>query len=165
MESGSTSKVVAKLPVNWPWVAVDMDGTLCQDNHYPNFGPPRPGAKEAMQKLRSLGVKIMVFTARTAMLGLDSQYQDVNRVVDEIRAWSKEHDIPIDYVFPLPKPTHVLCFFDDRAIPVVNPPDPCRDHAYYWEDAMEVFQRRFGHKLKDWQREITPTTFEVANGA
>lgn len=155
----------AHVPVSHPWVAVDMDGTLCEDNHYPGFGGPRPGAQAAMEKLHQAGVKIMVFTARTAMLGLDGQYQDVNQVVQGIHNWAEKHDIHIDYVFPLPKPTHILCFFDDRAIPVVTPPDPSRDHGMFWDDAMEVFDRRFGRTLANWQREVTPTTFEVPNGA
>lgn len=155
----------ANIPVSHPWVAVDMDGTLCEDNHYPKFGPPRPGAREAMWNLRRMGVKIMVFTARTAMLGLDGKYQNVNNVVDDIHQWAGRHNVPIDYVFPLPKPTHILCFFDDRAIPVVNPPDPNRDHWQFWDDAMQVFEKRFGHKLQNWQREVTPSTFEVPNGA
>lgn len=155
----------AHIPVNHPWVWVDLDGTLMEDNQYPGFGQPRVGAKRAINRLHELGVRVMVFTARTGIIGLDGQYQNVNAVVDQIREWAAKHDIKIDYVFPLQKPTHVLCGFDDRVIPVVCPPDPSRDHWQFWDDAMQVFEKRFGHKLQNWQREVTPSTFEVPNGA
>jgi len=153
------------IPVSHPWCWVDMDGTLCEDNHYPRFGKPRPGARKALYEFKHMGLRIMVFTARTAMLGLDGKYQDVNQVIEEIKAWAQHNDIPIDYVFPLPKPTHILFGIDDRAISIVNPPDPSMDHEMYWQDVVATVKARFGHKLQNWQREVTPTTFGVQSGS
>lgn len=151
----------AHVPVNHAWCAIDMDGTLCEDNHYPKLGPPRPGAKEAMEKLHQMGYKVMVFTARTAIMGLDGQYQDVNQHVQAIYNWAERHQIKIDYVFPMPKPTHIVFFVDDRAIPIVSPPDSSRDHKHFWEDVIAAVERRFGPTAEGWQRDVTPNTFDV----
>lgn len=154
-------KPTAHIPVKHPWVPVDLDGTLMEDNHYPGFGPPRPGARWAMERLHDLGCKVMVYTARTGMLGLDGYYQDVNRVVEDIYLWAQQHCIKIDYVFPLPKPTHVLGFIDDRAVPIVCPPDSNRDHEQHWQDTMNAFERRFGQKILTWRDEVTPKSYQV----
>ena len=136
-----------KLPVKHPWVCVDLDGTLMEDGHYPDFGPPIPGAKEACEWLHQNGVKIMVFTARTCFLDLDGSYLNVNRVVESVLAWGRTHGIQIDYVFPMPKPTYVLAFFDDRAIRVT--PD-----AGGWPTALETFRQSY--MARDWKRDVLP---------
>ncbi len=101
-----------------PWVCIDLDGTIMEDGHFPGFGKPRPGARKYLNKIRNRGIKIMVFTARTGITDLDGRYQNVNKVVNEILQWCEENDIPCDYVFPLPKPTFVLAFFDNLNVHV-----------------------------------------------
>jgi hypothetical protein len=145
-----------------PWVAVDLDGCLMDDHYYPGFGPPRHGARDAMIYLKSLGLKIMVFTARTHISGLDGKFQNVNRVVDEIREWASGHEIPIDYIWPLPKPGSILCFFDDRAIRVSPPGQDSQGNGDFgWFDAINRFDHAYKEKVKDWLREVTPKSFLV----
>ncbi len=48
-------------------VCVDLDGVLNQFDGWKGpdyFHPPRPGAREFLQKLRSLGYEVVIFTVR-----------------------------------------------------------------------------------------------------
>jgi len=142
-----------------PWIAVDLDGTLMEDHHYPGFGLPRPGARDAMLYFKSLGLKIMVFTTRTHVSGLDGKFQNVNKIINAIHAWGVEHDIPLDYVWPYLKPASILCFFDDRGITVAPDGDCGLTGEEVWEMARHEFNIRYKDKIKDWLREITPQSF------
>lgn len=172
MNSTPKSKPTVQQMTDHPWVAVDLDGCLMEDHHFPGYGLPRPGAREAMARLRELGLKIMVFTARTHVSGLDGRFQNVNKVVDGIRDWAAEHNIAIDYVWPMPKPASILCFFDDRAI-TVKPAGECarfhqltpvRDCPIAWTEAMEEFEDRYAAKIPNWLREVTPKSFAIESG-
>jgi len=141
-----------QLPVSHPWVFVDLDGTLMEDGYYPDFGPPIPGAKAAMDVLKSKGLKIAIFTARTSPTGFDGKYLNVNKAIGRIYAWCARYDIPIDYVWPLPKPTYVVAFFDDRAIHVNS-----ANNGRAWEVALNEFFTRFGGAVAgDWQKAVLP---------
>ena len=142
------------MPVSNPWVAIDLDGTLMEDGHYPEFGPPIKGAKLACMTLKHFGIKIMVFTARTAITGLDGSFQDVNESVRGIYAWAAKYGIPIDYVFPMPKPTFVLAFIDDRAV----------EFNGSWLDAIDAIERKVGplnNISKEWIGKVLPPAKEV----
>jgi hypothetical protein len=154
-------KPIVRPTTDHPWVAIDLDGTLMEDHQYPGFGLPRPGARDAVLYLQSLGLKIMVFTTRTHVSGLDGKFQNVNKIVNDIHAWGKEHNIPIDYVWPYLKPAAVICFFDDRAISVrpPSPHDPLDD--FEWSEAIEEFNERYAATIPNWLREVTPKSFEV----
>jgi len=156
-------KPVTIQTTDWPWIAVDLDGTLMEDHHYPGFGLPRPGARDAMLYFKSLGLKIMVFTTRTHISGLDGKFQNVNKIVNNIHAWGVEHDIPLDYVWPYLKPASIICFFDDRAI-TVEPSEGAwerQEGSFQWRRAVDEFDRRYAKKIPDWLREITPKSFAV----
>jgi len=137
-----------KIPVSNPWIAVDLDGTIMQDGHFPGFGLPLVGAKEKLQKYSDLGIKNMIFTARTAILGLDGTYQNVNKAINDIYTWCKHHNIPCDYVFPMPKPTCILAFIDDRGIRM--------DKERGWQGVDNIMEKFYIPKLKDWKKEILP---------
>jgi hypothetical protein len=153
------NKPVVHQMTDHPWVAVDLDGCLMEDNHYPAFGAPRVGAKAAMDYLKSLKLKIMIFTARTHISGLDGKFQNVNKIVNDIYAWGGINEIPIDYVWPMPKPASIICFFDDRAIRVeatdVGLP------GFAWTAAINAFDHNYAEKIPNWLREVTPKSFAV----
>lgn len=67
-------------------LAVDLDGTLAKkkDYHTDKILDPVPDAKEIMQKVRDLGVKIIVFTVRG-----DKK---------QIETWLEKHEIEYDYI-------------------------------------------------------------------
>ena len=137
-----------KIPVSHPWICVDFDGTIMEDGYYPGFGPPKTGAMEKLTKYHSLGIKIMIFTARTSILGLDGTYQNVNKQIRAIEDWCRYNYIPCDYVYPLPKPTCVLAFIDDRAIRMEG------EHG--WDIVDAFMEKDYIPKLKDWKKAILP---------
>lgn len=105
------------LPVSHPWIAVDLDGTLLKDGHYPELGPPMPGAQSALYRLQQWGFKIMIWTARTSLTDLTGAFQDQNKVVDDIRDHLRRNLLPFDYVVPgHMKPALAYRMVDDRAI-------------------------------------------------
>jgi len=154
-------KPVTLQTTDWPWVAIDLDGTLMEDHQYPGFGLPRPGARDAVLYLKSLGLKIMVFTTRTHISGLDGKFQNVNKIVADIHAWGVEHDIPLDYVWPYLKPASIICFFDDRGITVRPPSEHDPFDGFAWPEAIEEFDERYAAKIPNWLREVTPHSFAV----
>lgn len=159
MSDQNKKEWASRIPVDHPWVALDLDGTLMEDGHYPDFGKPRPGAKAACEFFRSHGIKVMVFTARTSLLGLDGKFQNVVTAIQDVMDWAVFYEIPIDYVYPFPKPTFVLAFFDDRAIHVGKDVDA-------WAVALEQFEKTFGPTEKiteDWKRKLLPP--EVKDGS
>lgn len=66
-------------------IAVDFDGTLCEDQ-YPHIGKPMEGAVSAMQTLHEAGHYLIIWTCRTGEMLKDA----VN--------WLLEHGIPFDRV-------------------------------------------------------------------
>ena len=68
-------------------VAVDLDGTLAEYDGWKgedHFGSVRPGAVEAMQRLKSQGHKIIIFTTRGDKA--------------KVAAWLEKNDIPYDHI-------------------------------------------------------------------
>lgn len=105
-------------PVHNVWIAVDLDGTLMEGGHFPDFGPPTKGAQSAMQTLRDMGFKIMVWSSRTSSTDTDGKFQNINRIVKDIEAWLDKHHIPYDYIVSKDKkPSLIYRMIDDRAIP------------------------------------------------
>ena len=47
-------------------ICIDFDGTIAEWGKYPEPGPPTPGVKEALQKLKDKGLEIVVLSARTS---------------------------------------------------------------------------------------------------
>ena len=107
------------LAVDNVWVAVDLDGTLLESGHYPKLGPPKQWARESLKILRSWGLRIMYWTARTCLTEIDGKYQNVNKVIDDIKEHLVENRLwdNKDYIIPsMHKPALVYKLVDDRAI-------------------------------------------------
>ena len=69
-----------------PILAVDFDGTITQDNDYPNLGPLKKNCTEVLQRLNKWGCIIILWTCR------NSQY------LDDAVNYCQINRIPIDYV-------------------------------------------------------------------
>jgi hypothetical protein len=92
-------------------IAVDLDGTLAKSGPFDpkKIADPRPGAKDAMEKLKAKGCKIIINTVR----GTDKLVAD----------WLKKHEIPYDHINMNPdqpdgasdKPLADL-YIDDRGV-------------------------------------------------
>jgi Predicted hydrolases of the HAD superfamily len=80
-------------------IAVDFDGTLCEDR-YPRIGNPRPGAFDAMVQLHKRGHYLILWTCRKGYPLL------------EAIQWCACMGIPLDQV-NAPEPSNAKKFADD----------------------------------------------------
>jgi histidinol phosphatase-like enzyme len=103
------------IPVSKPWVAVDLDGTLCEDGHYPDFGKPVEDAKQMLNVLKDMGFNIMIWTNRASSRDLDGSLIDPSVQVTKIKEWCRINGIPCDYVPINEKPLYVYAFIDNKA--------------------------------------------------
>jgi ribonucleotide monophosphatase NagD (HAD superfamily) len=100
-------------------VVVDLDGTICE-HRFPAFGAPIAGAREALQRLRQAGYRIIIHTVRT------SSYYRANGLYDTevnsqeaISAYLQHHRIPFDEIWMHDKPVAVA-YIDDRGLRMVG---------------------------------------------
>lgn len=85
-------------------IAIDFDGTLCEFA-FPQIGPIKHGAKEAVDIFRALGFKIIIWSCRTChwdydVYGGDDPSEPTlerERVKDMI-AWLDKHGIAYDEI-------------------------------------------------------------------
>lgn len=105
-----------KLPFDNPHIAIDLDGTILESGHYPEFGPPQKGVKRALARLQEMGFKILIWTARTNQTNIDGSYQDIAAIIGDIKTHLKKHRIPFDTIVPTLNKPFVFRFIDDRAI-------------------------------------------------
>lgn len=93
-------------------INIDMDGTICEWG-WPNFGEPKIGVKESLQKLKDKGYYIRIFSCRTShevfKYPIDRQVQ-----VRNMEQFLEDHDIPYDEILNINKPLGI--FIDDAAI-------------------------------------------------
>lgn len=59
-----TDKPIFKDNATSKIIAFDFDNTLCVGDHFPSIGEPRKYAKQVVNKLHELGVKIIIWTCR-----------------------------------------------------------------------------------------------------
>lgn len=103
-------------------IAIDFDGTLC-DHQFPSIGPMKPGARDAVARLKSLGFYIIIWTCRTChwnyeVFGGDPTTHTFDRpAVKDMIAWLAANEIPYDEIDDgsRGKPLADL-YIDDKAI-------------------------------------------------
>ena len=95
---------------------VDFDGTICEFK-FPDVGEPTFGVKQALEKLRAKGYKIIIHSSRTAHYWKFVKYADSNQLkhLDIIRDYMKKYDLPYDEICLLDKPVATV-YIDDRAV-------------------------------------------------
>ena len=81
----SNSADKTKKNVRYPYVAVDFDGTLCEDR-FPEIGEPREACIEYIKQLAEEGSKIILYTWRE---------NGTRKLLDEAVAFCKKWKIPI----------------------------------------------------------------------
>lgn len=69
-----------------PILAVDFDGTITQDNDFPNLGPVKKDCAEVLRRLHGWGCIIILWTCRGG------------KYLDEAVDYCKRYGIPVDYV-------------------------------------------------------------------
>ena len=70
-------------------IAVDFDGTLCEDN-FPNIGQPKQDMIDLVKRAQKAGAKLVLWTCRRN----DSNGEHLNRAVD----WCKNQGLTFDSV-------------------------------------------------------------------
>lgn len=97
-------------------IAVDFDGVLHRYSR--GFGdgsiydPPVEGAREAMEKLKADGHRILIYSTRSNKIYKRKKVQDQDQAMED---WLKEHSIPYDRIWTYAKPMADI-YIDDRAI-------------------------------------------------
>ena len=108
-------------------VSVDFDQTLC-DSVYPDVGPPKEGAREAMQSLKEMGFFIIVSSCRSCSWNWDIYYGDTPHmhacdrdVYKAMVRWLDENQIPYDLVDDGTKGKVSASYYvDDKAVRFEN---------------------------------------------
>lgn len=95
-------------------IVVDLDGTICE-HRYPAFGEPIAGAREALERLKAAGYRIVIYTVRTSShYRKIGHYHPLINSHDAVRAYLNQHQIPFDEIWSHDKPVAVA-YIDDRA--------------------------------------------------
>lgn len=83
---------------------VDFDGTIVGID-YPNIGPIKTGAKEALQLLRKLDYYIIISSCRSCAWNWSEYYGDTDfvpakdrKVFKDMVAWLDANEIPYDFI-------------------------------------------------------------------
>ena len=95
-------------------IIIDFDGTLCKFA-FPDVGPPEPGIKEALTKLKELGYRVCIHSVRTATYWGDRKRKHHIQVIEK---FMKENELPYDEILVdknMDKPIAEV-YVDDRAI-------------------------------------------------
>lgn len=134
-------------------VAVDFDGTLC-GFAFPNIGPVKKDAREALLMFKALGFKIIIWSCRTChwdydVYGGDPQQPTLERDrVKEMIEWLNANEIPYDEVDDGSKGKPSADYYiDDKGVRFDD----------NWDEIMAfIFSRENGVKL-------TPKQISVLN--
>ena len=94
-------------------IIVDFDGTIA-DFAYPDFGAPKKGAKEVLQKIKDKGFRIHILSCRTSR-EVNNYPIDRTDQVRKMKRYLEEHKIPYDEILNEYKPV-AHAYIDDRAI-------------------------------------------------
>ncbi len=92
---------------------IDFDGTIV-DFAYPEIGKLKDGVKEALQKIKQMGLNIHIFSSRTSMY-VNERSKDREEQVRIIEDFLNENEIPFDKVLNVDKPPAYV-YIDDKAI-------------------------------------------------
>ena len=96
-------------------IAVDFDGVIhkyskgWQDGSI--YDPPIDGVKEALQKFRDIGYKIVIYSTRCNRRQIDGKLQESE--IAQVSAYLNEHHIPCDGIASKEKPLASV-YIDDN---------------------------------------------------
>lgn len=115
-----------------PAVAVDLDGVIFEYDGWrgpDHFGDPLPGAKEFLQSLRDMGIRIIIHTART-----NKTHGDPDEVAAAITNVLWVADLEFDEVWTGRGKPIALAYIDDRAIFMSS--EVCQDKLRGWNSVL-----------------------------
>lgn len=96
------------------WIGVDLDGTLAEYHGFvsdTHIGPPVPLMVLRVKVLIAMGYDVRIFTARAC--------EARQEALDAIDAWVMQH-IGAKLQVTCIKDHGMLCFYDDRAIQIIQ---------------------------------------------
>lgn len=97
-------------------VLVDFDHTICQTSGLFNLGPPMPGVRAALQDIRDMGLRIVVWSSRFAP-SPNKPTADRLEQVDIVHRYMVKHKLPFDEIDDgMTGKRFGLCGIDDRGI-------------------------------------------------
>jgi hypothetical protein len=102
-------------------VAIDFDKTLAGEASYPFAGDPIPGAREALEALKSAGAYIIIWSCRNnpeAMTELSREVERSGNPMQVMKDWLDKHGIPYDEIDLGVRGKPKADFYvDDKAVP------------------------------------------------
>lgn len=107
-------------------IAVDFDGTLC-DFAFPNIGPMKTGAKQALATFRKLGYRVIIWSCRACHWDYDVYGGDPAQPVMErsnvkaMKQWLDDNGIEYDEIDDGSRGKPLADFYiDDKAVRLDN---------------------------------------------
>lgn len=85
-------------------IVMDFDGTICAFR-FPDTGPPEPDVREALERIRAAGYRVVIHSCRTRAAGHAKIIMD----------YMAKHDLPYDEICVSDKP-FAMAYIDDRGI-------------------------------------------------
>jgi len=123
-EKGAAARAVENKPQRYDVIAVDFDGTLCEDR-FPDIGAPKPVVIEFVKHHAARGTKIVLHTCRENL--------PQRAALDEAVEFCAAHEIPLYAVNenpsnPFPelygtgpgRKVYADLYIDDKAVNVAN---------------------------------------------
>lgn len=78
---------------------VDVDGTLCRKDDFPNLGEPFPEAVAMLRAFKALGWKVFIQSCRCSPFAfVDPYFEGLGNLREHLIDWLTEHKIPHDWV-------------------------------------------------------------------
>jgi len=119
-----------------PTIAVDLDETILERSEFPDFGEPKAGVAEAMQKFRDMGYKLVIYTCRLNGSArnngtLNSQRESIIHILDS-------NKIPYDEIATANDGKIFADFYiDDKAVRIEDS----------WSDVVDFISKQDHEKI------------------
>ena len=99
-------------------IAVDLDGTLIEDDKWPDMGEWLPGAREALKTLAAEYDEVVILTCRTANRERDEiTHRNPEDQISAIEDLLLDAEIPENvYVWTLPFKPNADFYLDNKAL-------------------------------------------------
>lgn len=123
-------------------IMVDLDKTIHQYSKGFQDGSiydaPFPQAKKALQKLKSKGFEIVIFTSRVSPEVVSFHGQDLEKQYINIENWLNNNEIPFDYITA--SKIDADFYIDDRVIWIKNGD---------WKSVLEQIDKRINEEYQE----------------
>jgi hypothetical protein len=143
--------------------AVDFDGTLVDDDHYPEVGPWKEGASEFLRALEKLG-QVVIWTCRTAdshhLTELPKGPDEVREEVEKVRAVLQREGFGHLEIWTKPWKPPAVAYIDNKAVRATDDFEDTLDRV------LDVLNppAKFTDLMKEYQKWMTAEAFGIDEG-